>query len=71
VQPTDDAAAIAGLVRSFFAAFTSGPDSAARLGADLNAVVDERISLPELLHRKHQHAARTGEVFISVYTLLG
>jgi hypothetical protein len=30
-------------------------------GADLNAVIDGRISLPDLLTRKRQHAARTGE----------
>jgi len=40
-------------------------------GGDLNAVVDNRISLPELLRRKRQHASTTGEVFISAYTLLG
>jgi hypothetical protein len=40
-------------------------------GADLSAIIDGRISLPELLRRKRQHAARTGDVFISAYTLLG
>jgi hypothetical protein len=40
-------------------------------GADLSAVIDGRISLPDLLRRKRQHAARTGEVFIGAYTLLG
>ncbi|MFI6816104.1 hypothetical protein ACIBG7_27120 [Nonomuraea sp. NPDC050328] len=40
-------------------------------GADLSAVIDGRIDLQELLRRKRQHAARTGEVFISAYTLLG
>ncbi|MFB4309634.1 restriction endonuclease [Actinomadura sp. GTD37] len=39
-------------------------------GADLNAVMDGRIELPELLRRKRQHAARTGEVFIGAYRLL-
>jgi hypothetical protein len=40
-------------------------------GADLSAVIEGRIPLPDLLHRKRQHAARTGDVFISAYTLLG
>jgi len=40
-------------------------------GSDLNAVIDGRISLPNLLRRKRQHAARTGEVFIRAYDLLG
>jgi hypothetical protein len=39
-------------------------------GADLNAVIDGRIALPDVLRRKRQHAARTGEVFIGAYTLL-
>ena len=40
-------------------------------GADLSAVIEGRISLPDLLHRKRQHAAQTGDVFISAYTILG
>src|SRR3954463_2720706 len=40
-------------------------------GGDLSAVVDGRISLPDLLRRKRQHAARTGDVYISAYTLIG
>jgi thiamine kinase-like enzyme len=40
-------------------------------GPDLHAVIDERIELPDLLRRKRQHAARTGEVFVGVYQLLG
>lgn len=39
-------------------------------GADLRAVIDGRISLPELLRRKRQHAARTGDVYIGAYTML-
>ncbi|MFC4015189.1 hypothetical protein ACFOY2_48800 [Nonomuraea purpurea] len=39
-------------------------------GADLNAVIEGRISLPDLIRRKKQHAARTGNVFISASTLL-
>jgi len=40
-------------------------------GSDLSAVIEGRISLPDLLHRKRQYAAQTGDVFISAYTLLG
>lgn len=39
-------------------------------GGDLNAVIDGRLELPDLLRRKRQHAARTGEVFVSAYQLL-
>jgi len=39
-------------------------------GADLSAVVDDRISSPDLLTRKRQHAAHTGEVFIGAYSIL-
>lgn len=39
-------------------------------GADLSAVIENRISLPELLRRKRQHAAQTGDVLISAYQLL-
>lgn len=40
-------------------------------GADLSAVIEGRISLPDLLHRKRQHAAQTGDVFVSAYTFIG
>jgi hypothetical protein len=40
-------------------------------GSDLSAVIEGRISLPDLLHRKRQHAAQTGDVFVSAYTLIG
>jgi hypothetical protein len=33
-------------------------------GADIMAVLDGRIGLPELLKRKRRHAAQTGEIFI-------
>ena len=39
-------------------------------GADLSAVVEGRISMPELLSRKRQHAARTGEILLSAYQVL-
>lgn len=39
-------------------------------GADLSAIIDGRITLPELLRRKRQHASRTGEVFMGAYKLL-
>lgn len=40
-------------------------------GSDLTAILESRISLPELLRRKRQHAARTGNVFINANALLG
>jgi hypothetical protein len=40
-------------------------------GADLSAVIEGRISLPDLPHRKSQHAAQTGAVFVGACTLLG
>lgn len=40
-------------------------------GADLSAIIDGRIELPELLTRKRQHAARTGEIYLDAYTILG
>jgi hypothetical protein len=39
-------------------------------GSDLSAVLEDRISLPELLTRKRQHASRTGNIFISAYGIL-
>jgi hypothetical protein len=39
-------------------------------GSDLSAVLEDRIGLPELLSRKRQHAAHTGEVMISAYRLI-
>lgn len=39
-------------------------------GADLMAVLEGRIDLPELLKRKRQHAARTGEVMLAAYLIL-
>lgn len=40
-------------------------------GTDLSAVLESRIDLPELIKRKRQHAARSGETYISAYTILG
>jgi hypothetical protein len=40
-------------------------------GADLWAVVDGRIELPELLRRKRRHAATTGEIFFPAARILG
>ncbi len=39
-------------------------------GADLTAVLDGRIALPDLLRHKRRHAAHTGQVFISVRDIL-
>lgn len=40
-------------------------------GADLSAVIEDRITLPDLLRRKRQHAARTGHIFIGAYQIVG
>ena len=40
-------------------------------GADLMAVLVERKELPHLLLRKRRHASETGEIFITVATILG
>lgn len=40
-------------------------------GGDLALVLDGRMTLPELLTRKRQHAARTGETFVSGWHLMG
>jgi len=49
-------------------ALHSGGGSAMILmdGADLTAVLEERIALPDLLHHKRRHAAHTGHVFLSI-----
>jgi hypothetical protein len=39
-------------------------------GADIVVVLEDRLPLPELLTRKKQHAARTGEVFLSGWQIL-
>jgi hypothetical protein len=39
-------------------------------GADLSVVMEDRITLPVLLSRKRQHAARTGEILLNAYQLL-
>lgn len=40
-------------------------------GSDLSAVLENRMTLPELLTRKKQHAAHTGEIYRSAYQILG
>jgi hypothetical protein len=40
-------------------------------GADLSAVVEGRIELPELISRKRQHAARTGDIYLKAYEIIG
>jgi hypothetical protein len=35
-------------------------------GEDLYAILDGRISLPDVLHRKRRHAAQTGDIYIRV-----
>jgi len=39
-------------------------------GGDIMAVLDERITLPELLKRKRRHAAQTGEIYIRYQEML-
>ena len=39
-------------------------------GADLVAILDGRLDLPELISRKRRHAAQTGNVLIEAHTLL-
>lgn len=39
-------------------------------GADLNAVLTDRISLNDLLYRKRRHASETGNIYLSVTTIL-
>jgi restriction endonuclease Mrr len=40
-------------------------------GADLNAILDNRISLHEMLYRKRRHASQTGNIYLSVDKILG
>lgn len=40
-------------------------------GADLHAILDNRISLPEVLERKRRHAVETGEPMYPVSAMLG
>lgn len=35
-------------------------------GEDLYAVLEGRIPLPEVLHRKRRHASQTGDIYIRV-----
>jgi hypothetical protein len=39
-------------------------------GADLMAVLEARIPLPDMLLRKRRHAAQTGEIYLSIFTTL-
>jgi len=39
-------------------------------GADLFAVLDNRITLPDLLYRKRRHASRTGEIYLKIDKIL-
>lgn len=40
-------------------------------GADLNAVLEARISFPDMLRKKKQYAARTGRIFLPIAEILG
>lgn len=39
-------------------------------GSDLMAVLEDRISFPDLLTRKRQHAARTGDILLDAHALI-
>jgi restriction endonuclease Mrr len=39
-------------------------------GADLNAILDDRINLHEMLYRKRRHASQTGNIYLSVERIL-
>lgn len=39
-------------------------------GADLSAIIEDRIALPDLITRKRQHASQTGDVLIEAYAIL-
>lgn len=39
-------------------------------GADINAVIENRISLPDLLYKKRRKANETGKIYVSIYELL-
>lgn len=39
-------------------------------GADLMAVLDQRIELPELLRRKRREASQTGNIYLRVQDIL-
>jgi restriction endonuclease Mrr len=40
-------------------------------GADLNAILDNRITLHEMLYRKRRHASQTGNIYLPVVQILG
>ncbi len=40
-------------------------------GADLFAVLDNRITLPDLLYRKRRHASQTGNIYLTIDQILG
>jgi hypothetical protein len=40
-------------------------------GSDLMAVLEGRIGLDELLRRKRRHAAQTGDILLTAFTILG
>lgn len=39
-------------------------------GTDVFAVLDNRITLPDLLYRKRRHASRTGEIYLRIDKIL-
>lgn len=39
-------------------------------GADINAVIENRVSLPDLLYKKRRKANETGKIYVNIYELL-
>ena len=64
--------AISGFSKDGIAAYTSSGRKLLLLmdGADLMAIVEDRIKLPDLLLRKRRHASQTGNVFFPVADIL-
>lgn len=64
--------AISGFSREGIGAYTSSGRKLLLLmdGADLMAILEDRIKLPDLLLRKRRHASQTGNVFFSVADIL-
>jgi hypothetical protein len=63
---------INGFSKHGLAAYSSGGRRLVLLmdGADLMAVLEDRIKLPELLRRKRRHASQTGNIFFCVADIL-
>lgn len=38
-------------------------------GADITAIIEGRVSLPDLLYKKRRKAAETGKIYVNYYSL--